>query len=115
VRVIFAQVRGVDTIAELRAARIAIFDVAIGEGGFTDDCTEKADAGNLRIRNYAPSTVRCYIRAVAEFAKYFDKSPDLLGPEEIRQWQLYLLNEKRVKLSTYIQVICALRFFYATP
>src|ERR1700690_3988353 len=67
---------------------------------------------DLRIRNYAPTTVTCYIRSVAEFAQHFKKPPDQLGPEEIRSWQLYLLNEKRVKLSTYIQSICALRFFY---
>src|SRR5271167_3290587 len=67
---------------------------------------------DLRIRNYAPTTVRCYIRAVAEFAQHFNKPPDQLGPEEIRAWQLYLLNEKRVKLSTYIQAVCGLRFFY---
>ena len=67
---------------------------------------------DLRIRNYAPTTVACYIRSVAEFARHFNKPPDQLGPEEIRSWQLFLLNEKRVKLSTYIQAICALRFFY---
>src|SRR5271167_3618553 len=67
---------------------------------------------DLRIRNYAPTTVRCYIRAVAEFAQHFNKPPDQLGAEEVRSWQLFLLNEKRVKLSSYIQAICALRFFY---
>jgi site-specific recombinase XerD len=67
---------------------------------------------DLRIRNYAPTTVACYIRSVAEFAKHFNKPPDQLGPEEIRSWQLYLLKQKRVKLSTYIQAVCALRFFY---
>jgi integrase/recombinase XerD len=67
---------------------------------------------DLRIRNYAPTTVECYIRSVAEFAQHFHKPPDQLGPEEIRSWQLFLLNEKRVKLSTYIQAVCALRFFY---
>lgn len=67
---------------------------------------------DLRIRNYSPSTVRCYIRAVADFAKHFNKAPDKLGPKEIRTWQLYLLDKKRVKLSTYIQSVCGLRFFY---
>lgn len=67
---------------------------------------------DLRIRNYAPSTVECYIRSVAEFARHFNKPPDQLGAEEIRSWQLYLLNEKRVRLSTYIQAVCGLRFFY---
>jgi integrase/recombinase XerD len=67
---------------------------------------------DLRIRNYAPTTVSSYIRSVAEFAQHFNKPPDQLGSEEIRSWQLFLLNEKRVKLSTYIQAVCALRFFY---
>jgi integrase/recombinase XerD len=67
---------------------------------------------DLSIRNYAPTTVACYVRSVAEFAQHFNKPPDQLGPEEIRAWQLFLLNEKRVKLSTYIQAVCALRFFY---
>ena len=69
---------------------------------------------DLRIRNYAPSTVTCYVRAVAQFAKHFNKSPDHLGPDEIRSWQLYLLNEKGFKLPSYIQAISGLRFFYRT-
>ena len=68
---------------------------------------------DLRIRNYAPTTVDCYIRSVADFAKHFNKRPDQLGPEEIRSWQLHLLNEKQVKQSTYIQAVCGLRFFYS--
>jgi integrase/recombinase XerD len=67
---------------------------------------------DLRIRNYAPSTVECYVRSVAEFAKHFHKPPDQLGAEEIRSWQLFLINEKRVKLPSYIQAICGIRFFY---
>src|SRR5271170_1868134 len=64
---------------------------------------------DLRIRNYARTTVECYVRSVAEFAQHFNKPPDQLGAEEVRSWQLFLLNEKRVKFSTYIQAICALR------
>jgi integrase/recombinase XerD len=67
---------------------------------------------DLRIRNYAPRTVEAYIRWVAEFAKHFHRPPDQLGPEEIRCWQLHLLEEKQVKQATYIQAVCALRFFY---
>lgn len=67
---------------------------------------------DLRIRNYAPTTVECYVRSVADFARHFDRSPDQLGPEDIRAWQLHLLNEKHVKVSTYIQAVCGLRFFY---
>ena len=67
---------------------------------------------DLRIRNYAPATVRCYVRSIAEFAQHFNRPPDQLGAEDIRLYQLFLLNEKRVKLSSYIQAVCALRFFY---
>jgi site-specific recombinase XerD len=67
---------------------------------------------DLRIRNYSPSTVRGYIRCIADFAEHFNESPEKLGSEEIRSYQLFLLNQKRVKLSTYIQYVCALRCFY---
>ena len=69
---------------------------------------------DLQIRHYVPTTVDCCVRSVAEFAQHFNRSPDKLGPEEIRQWQLYLLNEKKVKRSTFIQAVCGLRFFYRT-
>jgi integrase/recombinase XerD len=68
---------------------------------------------DLQIRNYAPTTVAAYIRSVAEFAKHFGKSPDLLGSEQIREYQLYLIKEKGVSLSSYIQAVCALRFLYS--
>ena len=68
---------------------------------------------DLQLRNYAPSTMDCYVRSVAEFAKHFNLSPDLLGSEEIRSWQLFLIKEKRIKISSYIQAVCGLRFFYS--
>jgi integrase/recombinase XerD len=67
---------------------------------------------DLQIRNYAPTTVAAYIRGVAEFAKHFNKSPEFLGPEQIREYQLHLIKEKGVSLSSYIQAVCGLRFLY---
>ena len=60
---------------------------------------------DLQIRNYAPSTVKAYVRGVADFAKHFGKSPDLLGAEQIREYQLFLIKEKGVALPTYIQIV----------
>jgi hypothetical protein len=48
---------------------------------------------DLQIRHYSPNTVRAYIRSIAEFAKHFGKSLDLLGAEQIREYQLYLIKE----------------------
>jgi integrase/recombinase XerD len=67
---------------------------------------------DLQIRNYSPTTVRIYWHCVRAFARHFCKPPDQLGPEHIRQYQLFLAKEKRVSLPTYIQIVCALRFFY---
>ena len=47
---------------------------------------------DLQIRNYAPSTVRAYIRGVADFAKHFDKSLDQFGAEQIRDYQLNIAS-----------------------
>jgi integrase/recombinase XerD len=67
---------------------------------------------DLQIRNYSPITIRIYLHSVAEFAHHFHKPPDQLGPEHIRQYQLFLMKEKQVSLPSYIQMVCALRFFF---
>jgi integrase/recombinase XerD len=67
---------------------------------------------DLQIRHYSPTTIRIYLHSVAEFAQHFRKPPDQLGPEHIRQYQLFLMKEKQVSLSSYIQMVCALRFLY---
>src|SRR3954470_19042359 len=67
---------------------------------------------DLHIRQFSPITIRIYLRAVAEFAQYFGKPPDQLGAEHIRRYQLFLVKEKNVAPSTYIQAVCALRFLY---
>jgi integrase/recombinase XerD len=67
----------------------------------------------LRRRNYSAGTIRLYLRHVAEFAQHFHRSPDQLGAEDIRQYQLFLIQEKKLAWSTYNQIVCALRFFYA--
>ena len=66
----------------------------------------------LQRRNISPSTTRGYILAVKQFAEYFGKSPEKLGAEEIRRFQLYLLNEKKLAPGTVEMRMSALRFLY---
>lgn len=68
-------------------------------------------AEDLRIRNYSPRTVECYVSMMARFAREFDKPPGQLGPAEIRAFQVRLI-EQRVSWSLFNQAVCALRFFY---
>src|SRR5262249_26002716 len=67
---------------------------------------------DLQLRNYSPETIENYLRCVAHFAHYFRTPPDRLGPEHIRQYQLYLVQEKRVSWGRVMQIVCALRFLY---
>jgi len=67
---------------------------------------------DLEIRNYSQRTVQTYVAQVAHFAKFFGKSPELLGPDHIRSYQLYLIKEKKVSWSLVNQTVCALRFLY---
>jgi len=67
---------------------------------------------DLRLRNRSARTIKTYIACVAHFARHFQKSPELLGPEEIRQYQVYLVNERHVSWSHFNQAVCALRFLY---
>ena len=49
----------------------------------------------LQRRNYSPATTRGYILAIKQFADYFGKSPEHLGGDEIRQFETYLLRDKK--------------------
>ena len=50
----------------------------------------------LQRRNYAQNTVRAYIHAIEDFAKYFHHSPDRLGPEHIREYQVHLFRDRKL-------------------
>ena len=66
---------------------------------------------DMTIRNLSPATQRSYLHAVAKFSAYFGKSPDLLGVEDVRTYQVHLAG-KGIAWATLNQVVCALRFFY---
>jgi integrase/recombinase XerD len=67
---------------------------------------------DLQLRNYSEHTTRAYLRCVADFAKHFGTSPEHLGPEQVRTYQLFLVQEQQVAWPSVVQTVCALRFFY---
>ena len=66
----------------------------------------------LQRRNFSSETIRGYIGAVEQFARYFGKPPDRLGPDHIRQWQAHLLHERKLAVGTVVNRVAALRFFF---
>ena len=62
--------------------------------------------------NYAQNTVRAYIHAIEDFAKYFHRSPDHLGPEHIREYQVHLFRDCKLSAGTIEGRTAALRFLF---
>jgi len=67
---------------------------------------------DLKIRNYAPGTIESYVTRVRQFARYFGKSPEHLGPAHIRKYQVHLVNQEKASWTKFNQTVCALRFLY---
>jgi site-specific recombinase XerD len=67
---------------------------------------------DMRVRNLAANTQRVYLQHVARFAKYFERSPTLLGPEELRSYQIHLIEIEQRSRSTLVVATAALRFLY---
>jgi integrase/recombinase XerD len=68
--------------------------------------------GDLKLRNFSESTITSYTRVVADFARFFHRSPDQLGPEEIRTYLLYAIADKKISAATYQGYRAALKFFF---
>ena len=66
----------------------------------------------LERRNYAQTTTGLYIQTIEDFARYFKRPPDQLGPEHIREYQAYLFRERKLAAQTVTQRLAALRFFF---
>ena len=67
---------------------------------------------DMRVRNLSSHTQATYVQQVSLFARHFNKSPEILGPEEIRSYQVYLTNERKLAPSSIIIAVAALRFLY---
>jgi integrase/recombinase XerD len=67
---------------------------------------------DLQLRGLAPRTQQCYLDAVRHLAQRYRRTPDDLSEEEIRQYFLYVINEKKVAESTFRIHLYGVRFFY---
>ena len=66
----------------------------------------------LERRNYTQSTTRAYIRTIDDFARHFNRPPDQLGPEQIREYVAHLFRDRKLTDNTVNQRVGALRFFF---
>ena len=67
---------------------------------------------DMQVRQLSPHTQRAYVNNIAQFARHFGQSPDALGPEEIRAYQIYLTNDRQLAPSSIGMAVSALRFLY---
>ncbi|MBI4487109.1 MAG: site-specific integrase [Acidobacteria bacterium] len=67
---------------------------------------------DMRIRNFTEQTQTSYCQYVSQFARHFRRSPEHLGPEDIRSYQHYLVHEKQLSASSLFVAVGALRFLY---
>ena len=66
----------------------------------------------LQRRNYSSKTIYVYLKTVRDFGNHFRKSPEQLGPDELRRYQVYLLKKRELAIGTVVGRVAALRFFF---
>lgn len=66
----------------------------------------------LQLKGLSERTQECYVRAVAQLAQHYHKSPDLITEEELREYFLYLLNVKKYSRSACTIALCGIKFFF---
>lgn len=67
---------------------------------------------DMQVRNLSPHTQTSYVQQVSLFSRHFGKSPEVLGAEEIRTYQVFLTNEKKLAPGSILIAVAALRFLY---
>jgi site-specific recombinase XerD len=67
---------------------------------------------DMRIRNFTEATQTSYCQYVSQFARHFRRSPERLGPEDIRAYQHFLVHERKLSASSLFVAVGALRFLY---
>jgi integrase/recombinase XerD len=75
-------------------------------------CLKQRMIEDLQLRGLSPRTQDAYVRVVRQLAEHYDKPPDAITEEELRQYFLYLTNGKGVSASAFRGALCGIKFFY---
>ena len=67
---------------------------------------------DMQVRNFSENTQKSYLQQVSLYARHFRRSPEGLGPRDIRTYQVYLTNDKKLAPGSIIIATAALRFLY---
>ena len=67
---------------------------------------------DMQLRGLSERTQETYLRTVRQLAEHYGRSPDQISEEELRQYFLFLENDKQVSGSTFSQALCGIKFFY---
>ena len=71
-------------------------------------------ADDMKLRNYSQKTIDAYTYHVGRFAQFLGCSPETASPEDVRSFQLHLIEERKVGWSSFNQAVCGLRFLFRT-
>src|ERR1700742_1177525 len=82
------------------------------QGGFPVTHLRQLMLDELERRNYSPNTVPSYLHAVEEFARHFRCSPEQLGPDHVREYQVHLFRDRKLSARTIAGQTAALRFLF---
>jgi len=75
---------------------------------------QKVTLDEIARRNYTEGTTRAYLRALDDLARHFQRPPEDLTPEDIREYSAHLFRDRQLSGNTVNQIVGALRFFYFT-
>ena len=81
-------------------------------GGFTMTELRKRMIESLQLRGYSKRTQECYVRAVRQLAQHYNKPPDLISEQELRDYFLFIINVKNWSRPSTTIALCGIKFFF---
>ena len=67
---------------------------------------------DLQLHGLAVRTQEAYLLAVSQLPRHYRKSPEQIDEEELRQYFLFLKNEKHAARATCTLALCGIKFFF---